>query len=105
MKMKQSSRSEDCPRGTKEGPGLISRLLDAARPCRRRNPVSFALPQGTSALRGASDELHTAPPCSPGGLKLRHPMQHRANILFRYAPTRALPPLSMLVADSCAELL
>ena len=35
----------------------------------------------------------------------RIPMQHRANILFRYAPTRALPPLSMLVADSFAELL
>jgi hypothetical protein len=27
MKMKQSSRSEDCPRGTKEGPGLIRRMF------------------------------------------------------------------------------
>ena len=91
MKMKRSRRSEDCPPGNYLAEG--------------GEKFSFPLPEGTSALRGASDELHTAPPCSPGGLKLRHPMQHRANILFRYAPTRALPPLSMLVADSFAELL
>ena len=100
MKMKQSSRSEDCPRGTKEGPGLIRQVAGccAASPKEERDPFSFPLPKGTSALRGASDELQTAPPCSPGGLKLRHPMQHRANILFRYAPILALPPFSMLVA-------
>ena len=91
MKMKQSSRSEDCPRGTKEGPGLIRQVAGccAASPKEERDPCSFPLPEGTSALRGASDELHIAPPCSPGGLKLRHPMQHRANIaMLQFSPSR-----------------